>query len=184
MNKKINFKIIVAILFIILSCFVGVCYAFMFEKTDIINNTFSLGNISCSIERTSNGDEVVNASVTNTSEVGVFIRSNVVVNWLSADGYSIYGDQPVEGIDYYIEINNDDWLLGDDGYYYYKYNVESLADTSVLIERAGLIEDVDIPDGYFLSVEIDSTAIQSNPSHAIEDAWKIVSFNGSELILK
>ena len=85
---------------------------------------------------------------------------------------------------HYIEINNDDWLLGDDGYYYYKYNVESLADTSVLIERAGLIEDVDIPDGYFLSVEIDSTAIQSNPSHAIEDAWKIVSFNGSELILK
>lgn len=183
MKKKVNIKIIISILFIILSGFIGVCYAFMFERTDIVNNTFDLGKITCEVERTFDGDKTTNVFITNTSEVGAFVRSNIVVNWTSADGYSIYGDQPVNGVDYYIEIN-DDWLLGDDGYYYYKYNVESLDNTSVLIEEAGLVDGINPPDGYFLSVEVDSTAIQSNPSHAVESAWKVVSCNGNELVLK
>ena len=184
MLKRTRKKIIFLAGCLIFINLIGVCYAYLTEHSNKVNNTFELGSISCNIEEESfDGIIKDNVSVKNTSEVGAFIRSKIITTWMSKDGKSVYSETPEPNKDYIININEKDWFIGTDGFYYYKYNVESKSNTSVLIDEARLLEDVTPPNGYYLSIEIISSAIQSNPSHAIEEAWEVVSFNGTNLVL-
>lgn len=91
----------------------------------------------------------------------------------------VYYISPVRDVDYTIDFNTTGWELLD-SYYYYTSPVGSGKTTGVLINSCALIPDggAEVPEGYFLNVEIIVQTVQaigstdSGDVPAWQDAWK------------
>lgn len=132
------------------------------------------------------------------TEYPVYVRVALVFTWQNEDGI-VYFSKPVEATpilgdgdeiigysgDYTIDLNidaDDDWMLGDDGFYYYKYPVQSDDPTTILINECRQVNDAPA-DGYTLSVEIIVQTVQAvgftdedNENGVIpayQDAWHL-----------
>jgi hypothetical protein len=105
----------------------------------------------------------------NVADISAFIRVAVVVNWMSADGTKVWATAPKLGTDYSIEFESG-WVQGNDEYWYYTKSVAPTLLTDPLIKKAEQITKA--PDGYFLSIEIVASAIQSSPDTTVETQWK------------
>ena len=113
--------------------------------------------------------------ITNTGTAPSYIRAAVVVTWVTSDG-STLAETPVEGEDYDITYaENTGWLKGDDGYWYYTTPVNPNESTGILIDECTqLAEKADCQ----LAVEILASAIQSDPSDAVTEAWGVTVLDG------
>ena len=198
MKKLINKKfIVVTALALLLFVTVGSTLAYIFTKTEPVENTFNPSSVSCAVVENDN-DPVTgaivgnvetkeNVKIQNTGDTDAYIRVAVVVNWMSEDGTKVWATKPVAGEDkdYTISFNlsNDGWIDGDDGYYYYTKAVPAVDDaatsndetlTGVLIKEAKLIGNA--PEGYYLSIEIVASAIQAEGMGATsaQEAWAMV----------
>lgn len=141
---------------------------------DSVTNTFSPAHVTCTVEESFNGTEKSNVQIKNTSDIPAYIRAYIVVTWKDADDAddNVYGELPVEGTDYTMEIpTNTDWVQGSDGYYYYTRPVAVGDTTGTLISECKLTEKVVKPVGYDLSVEIIAEAIQSVPTTTVVGVW-------------
>ena len=185
MFKKLNKKTIIMIFSVIfISIFIGLTggiYSVLKEQSEEVLNTFRLGSVSCKVEESFDGNIKENVSVKNTSGVAVFIRSKIIVTWMSSNGESVYSEAPVFDKDYIMEINTDDWFLGTDGYYYFNNEVNSGSNTSALIKEAKVKDGADSPEDFYLSIEIISSAVQAKPSDAVSKVWNTVRYNGTNL---
>ena len=78
------------------------------------------------------------------------------------------------------------WEKGSDGYWYYKLPVNVGKETEELIESCSLKDGITAPDGYYLSVEIVASSIQSTPPRVVTEQWDsgVSGVNGSTLIIK
>lgn len=174
-NKKhISKRLILVILsaVILIVSLVGVTVAFIIDKTDPITNTFKPSQVSCQVIEESwvNGSTVKeDVKILNSGDTDAYVRTAIVVNWQNEDG-EILGIAPVLGDDYTIDINDQDWIQGSDGYYYHRSIIESGTNSSVLIENCTVTAEAPA-DGYTLSVEILASAVQSSPATAVNDAW-------------
>lgn len=183
MKKKISKKLAFLILgSIFLLSSISVCFALIVKQTESVTNTFELGEIKCSIAETFDGTTKEDVSVKNDSLAEVFIRSKIVVTWVSKDGKSVYSDIPVLGEDYDLVLNENTWFKGSDGFYYYEKPVLSGDSTQELIIEAVQLENADKPENFQLSIEILAEAIQANPRHAVSDVWTVVAYNGTKLV--
>lgn len=190
MKKKTLLTMSVALL---LAGAVGITLAYIFTKTDPVENTFKPSKVSCAVvetdekgtvtENTSNivytGTTKKNVQIKNTGDTDAYIRATVVVNWMSADGTKVWAKKPVEDIDFTISYNlsNDGWINGGDGYYYYTKPVAKSDLTDILITSATQLTQKG-PVGtdntqYYLSIEILASAIQADGMGATSalDAW-------------
>ena len=185
MKKKTLLTMSVALLF---AGAVGITLAYIFSRTDPVENTFKPSKVSCAVvetdekgtvtENTNNivytGTTKKNVRIKNTGHTDAYIRAAVVVNWMSEDGTRVWATKPVEGIDFTISYNlsNDGWINGGDGYYYYTQSVVWDGLTEVLIDNTRVQKNAP-QEGYYLSVEIVASAIQSNGMGATtaQDAW-------------
>lgn len=121
----------------------------------------------------------VKINVGNTGAYSVYVRADVVVNWMNESG-GVLSSVPVEGRDYSMEWNLEEheWFRGGDGFYYYASPVESGQDTGVLIKSC--TQTAEPPEsGYSLQVKIMSQTIQAagftdrEDMPAVQDAWGI-----------
>ena len=80
MKKKITLTIICAVLSCV--CLIGTTFAWLMDKTETINNTFTIGNVDITLEETENLDlkMVPGAPITKDPEVGVVAGSEAC--WL------------------------------------------------------------------------------------------------------
>ncbi|MBQ5837841.1 MAG: hypothetical protein IIW39_04130, partial [Clostridia bacterium] len=62
------------------------------------------------------------------------------------------------------------WEKGNDGYWYCKKEVAPEETTGILIEEAKQLKPA--PEGYYLSIEIVASAIQSSPDTTVKTQWK------------
>ena len=87
---------------------------------------------------------------------------------------------PQEGVDYEINYSKDTgWAQGTDGYWYYLKPVAPGESTGNLIESCKQLPGAKVPTGYYLSVEIIASAIQSVPAQAVGEAWGVtITENG------
>lgn len=162
--------------------------AWLTDGTDPVTNTFKAGEIKTMVDESFSNNVKTNVKITNTGTVegnGVdaYIRAYVVVTWqkLETDGsYSVAAETPTAD-DYTIEYNlvlddnGGEWVLGEDGFYYWTMPVAPGSSTGVLIKNCQLTENAQIPDGYYLCVEIISSAIQTLPSTVVKDEWSSVT---------
>ena len=200
MKKHITKKTIAIIsLALLILITVGTTLALVFTNTKPVENTFKPSKVSCAVVEGENepvesgtvntGTVKEDLKIQNTGDTDAFIRVAVMVNWMSADG-KVWAQKPTlaqtpdatKG-QYFIEFNTEDWKRSStDEYWYYSKPVAPDAMTPNLIETAYLMEGVTPPEGYYLSIEIVASAIQSTPTDVVSNQWGIPVSNG-ELVI-
>ena len=192
MKRKLNKRSVALLvsLAVILTAAVGVTLAYIFTRTDILQNTFTPAQVSCAVVE--NGNDYTNnrleveskgaVSIRNTGNTNAYIRAAVVVTWKSADGTTVYAKAPTAS-DYVIAFSsNQGWTkVGD--YYYYGSPVLPGATTNDLIDSV-TVNNKSITDEqgntYYLSIEIVSSAIQSTLGTSAQDAWNVAATTPSQ----
>lgn len=188
LNKKSMLITSVALLLLVA---VGTTLAYIFTKTEPVENKFNPSKVSCAVVEAggnpvaagthNTGTEKKDVQIKNTGDTDAYIRVAVVVNWMSADGTKVWATKPVEGTDYSITYaTGTGWEKGSDGYWYYTQSVPATDGsnlTGILIENATQLLDKG-PVGtdntqYYLSIEIVASAIQAEGMGATsaQDAW-------------
>ncbi len=168
---------IIAIIAIFCSIIACATLAFVLTRTEALKNTFTEAYVACDVLETFDGTMKTDVTIKNTGNVQSFIRAKVVVTWMSNDKTKVTALKPIDDTDYVItyadETNADtNWEKGSDGYWYYKLPVNVGKETEELIESCSLKDGVTEPDGYYLSVEIVASAIQSTPESVVKEQWK------------
>ena len=145
---------------------VGTTIAYIIVKTNELNNTFTPPVVD--IE----SDAVAGNIIKNGSDVDVYLRAAVVVNWVNNSDHSILSTKPVENTDYTLDLGNN-WVKGSDGFYYYTLKV---APDSADILVLDAVTCPTVTNGnYTLTVQVISSAIQATPTDAVVGAWESVS---------
>ena len=159
-------------LVMILTAAIGGTIAYIVTSTSAVENTFTPAEVKTEINETFDGTVKSNVSVANTGEVAAYIRAAIVVSWKTTTGET-YAVAPVADTDYTITLNTaNGWIkLGD--YWYCKAPVAAGSSTAVLIDECKLKEGVTPPDGYYLSVDVITSAIQAEPTDAVTDSWGV-----------
>lgn len=164
---------------------VGGTIAWLTDGTGPVENTFTPSRVTTTIEEKTDEGVKSDVSVKNTGDVPVYIRAKVVVSWVkTVDGKQEVSSQvPVKDEDYEITLqtvsfgnldssgSTNQWIVGDDGFYYHAPSIAPDALTGVLVTSAKQLSGASVPEGYKLSVEILSEAIQSLPDGAFNDSW-------------
>lgn len=188
MNRNrigISRKYLVLLVLALVSAMAVPIFARYVKQTEELVNTFSHTDRS-QPEISEDFDGTVKENVlVKVGDTGypVYVRATIVITWKTKDGIVHY-KKPVPDTDYEIVLNETDWELDEDGYYYYKYAVPSNGETSYLIVSCRQPDGFEPPEeGYFLSVEIiaqtvqavGSTDVSGDPTKpgtpAYKDAW-------------
>jgi len=162
---------LLASLAVMLTVTVGGTLAYLIAQSETVTNSFDPANVSCVVEADATNKTF---SVKNTSDIDAYLRAAIVVNWADASGDNVYGIAPVENSDYTLAVDTENWVEGNDGYWYYKTKVapfEKSADVVEFITSYGKQNGVTAPEGYSLQVEVLAQAIQALPDEAVEETW-------------
>lgn len=175
-KKKVSLLLVSLVL--IASIAVGSTVAFIATSTEPITNIFNPANVTIDIDEKFENGVKTDVKVKNTGNTNAFIRAKIVVTWKDANG-NVSATKPELDTDYTMTLNETDWFLGDDGFYYCKTSVAPNGSTPALITECKKADSVTPPDGYDLSVEIIASGIQSTPDGAVKEAWGMtVDANG------
>lgn len=184
-------QILVSAIMLILCSIISLAtVAYIFTQTDSVENVFGKGTVGCEVEETFDGGPTKeNVSIKNTGTAESYIRAMVVITWMSEDGKTVTASVPKEGTDYSIDYTDDEnsgWIQSSDGFWYYTSPVASGTSTNLLINTCSLLDTANVPDGFYLSVEIVASAIQSTPTSVITEQWNsgVSSVNGTTLEIK
>lgn len=169
----------IALISVICCIISGVTLAYLLTHTDPLENIFDPSKVSCQVlegedGNTFDGERKSNVKIQNTGETDAYIRAAVVVTWKSEDEKTVTASVPQEGKgrDYSITYaTNSGWLKGTDGFWYYTSPVAVDGNTQVLISDCHLLDTATIPEGFYLSVEIVASAIQSTPEYVVTEQW-------------
>lgn len=180
-------------LLLALGCTVGGTLAYIFTHTLPVENVFQPTEVTTTVVEDFKDGVKKDVKIKNTGTTDAWLRAAVVITWQNADG-QVYGQAPVKDTDYSISYNlsaqadSDKWVEGDDGFYYWTSPVAPEGLTGVLIKECKLAEGANVPDGYFLTVEILGSGIQSKPATAFDESWTSsglkVSSDGTSLVEK
>ena len=167
--------------------------AFLLDSAGPLHNIFNPSEITTTVVEELDGTTKKNITIKNTGDTEAWIRAAVVITWQDKNG-NVYGQFPVAGTDYTISYNESaqktpegKWLKGQDGFWYWSNPVASQNNTGVLITSC--TPNVIPPaDGYYLTVEIIGSAIQSKPSNVFNTEWASsglkVSDDGTSIVTK
>jgi hypothetical protein len=167
----------IALVSVICCIISGVTLAYVFTHTDPLENTFDPSKVSCQVlegedGNTFDGETKTDVQIQNTGETDAYIRVAVVVTWMSEDKKTVTASVPQENTDYSITYAiGSGWLKGADGFWYYTSPVAVDDITKVLISDCHLLDTATIPEGFYLSVEIVASAIQSTPEYVVTQQW-------------
>lgn len=181
-NKKSGFwrrpALVVLSLAMLLLVSVGGTLAFLIDKTDSVQNTFTPSTMTIDIEEDFTDPTVKkDVQIENTGDVDAWIRATVIFNWADEDDNPV---KQVESGDLNITWNNSSWFQGTDGYYYHHASVAPNGFTGILLDSVSVKSDVTLPAGAdHLQVTIVSQAIQSSPEAALEATrWPVKISDG------
>ena len=174
-------KIATVIVALTLTCSIALTgtVAFLVVKK-AITNTFEPGKIELSVNNTT-------GIITNSadSDVGVYIRVKLVVNYQNDDG-NVYYVAPVLRTDYTIEQGSDTKWIQSGDYYYYTQSVTPGNSTTAVPVTVTFKPVTDSEGnetnqyaGYTLTVQYLAEAVQSTPTNAVTESWNAtVDSNG------
>lgn len=171
--RKKNVILLVSLTMLIFTC-IGGTLAFLIASTNDVVNTFTPSQVITSVEESIENGVKTDVVIRNDkNSVKAYIRADIIVNWVDAAG-NVYASTPVENTDYSMDIGTG-WAKNG-GYYYYTSAVEPGESTGDLITKAEY--KANAPEGYSLSIEIISQAIQADGKDAddktpVELAWGV-----------
>ena len=108
-------------------------WAWLQGRTAPVSNTMALGAVTGGVTETVTGGEKTNVAVQNTGSVAAYVRVLALAGW--RQNGALLAAVPREGADYtVVYAQNDDWVRGADGVWYYRRPVPPGGSTAVLIE--------------------------------------------------
>lgn len=159
-------------LLVLLCCTVAGTVAYLVTSTDPVTNTFTPASVTTQVEEKFDGTTKSDVQIKNTGNIDAYIRAAVIINWADANGN--VSATPVKDGDYVIKYDSSNtWKkIGDYWYYTKPVAADSLTEKA-LIESCTPVAGK-APEGYDLQVTILADGIQSEPSNAVTEAWKVV----------
>ena len=187
-NMKWNKSIALVVSLALLVCVtIGGTLAYLITSDGPLENVFTPSKVTTAVEENFKNGVKSDVSIKNTGDTTAWIRAAVVVTWqkynAETEQYEVYGQMPVKDADYTITLKTEDsdaWFIGSDGFYYHKQAVEAGNNSKVLITEAKLAENAQVPDGYYLCIEILASGIQSEPDGVVKEAWKCVEVKDTD----
>lgn len=186
-KRKRILPVLLAVTFV-LAVTVATVYAYLSASTNTVTNSFSADvdpvlSITETFKDNVKSNVAVQVEKAGETTYTVYVRAAIVVTWKDASG-NVLATKPVSPTDYTITLNDTNWFLHTDGYYYCKSPVQSGNATPVLITTCAPVEGK-TPEGYGLNVEIIAQAVQAkgttddDGTPAVTDAWGVtVGGNG------
>ena len=153
---------------LILVLAVGGTVAYIFTQTDPVINTFTPTEAKITVDEKTNNNQKTEIIVKNNSTgVPVYIRVALVANMIDKDE-NVTGAANVPTF-----TPGDNWIVGNDGYYYYTEPVPVGGSTGNLLQSPMTLDEN-------MQVVVLADAIQAMPKQAVIDAWGVtVDSNGS-----
>ncbi|WP_299997364.1 hypothetical protein [uncultured Clostridium sp.] len=176
---SVKFKVLIMVLIVgvfSLSFALNISLAY-FVDNDININTLKVGKIDIEINEDfdpSIGKKEVR--ITNPSKSPSFVRVSISGRWVNPNDL----DEVLPEDDSLVTLVfadgfEENWCYSDDGYYYYKKELEGNATTEMLLEKVIFSSDIDKNSTYKgmeYRVEVKAEAVQSN---------KYINENGEEV---
>ena len=179
-SNKNYIYVLVAAVAVIIAGTAGATLAYLSHQSGLTNQ-FQIAEVSTEIKETFDGGNTkTDVSVQNTGDVPAYIRAAVIIGWEDAEGNPLIDENaPKVDEDYTMTMNlenslstDGEWVLANDGYYYYTMPVAGQDETAILINKC---EDIKFKDhkaaGKYLVVDIAAQSIQAEPAAAVLDAW-------------
>lgn len=174
-------SLIITMFILIIILAVSFTVAFLM-KTSSNTNNLVLGNVTPQLVETFTPANKIkeNVYVRNNGNIDIYVRVALVFSFEDNDD-NILIDEPVEDDDYTISFSNSTkWVLGADGYYYYKEKISPNSITDILVNSCTSIKNyTDRTFNFDVVVE----SIQADPARAVTDAWGISVLNNGNLDL-
>lgn len=144
--------------------------AYLFDKAEIVN-TAEEGAVTIEIEEDFNGIEKNNVQIKNTGTVPAYIRVAIVPIWRDEEG----NPTALSAKDTYtVSLNDSDWFVGDDGFYYCVKETAPTELTPVLIKSCTVNENLtDEYNNKTFDLQVLAQSIQSKPQNAVTEAWGV-----------
>lgn len=168
-------------LILILSCTIMGTLMFIVDKTDEVKNVFTPTNVSTEITENFEDNVKSNVNITNTGNIPVYVRVNLVTYRVSESGTKIGGTATIPPF-----TLGEGWFKGNDGFYYYEEKVQAgKSPENPLIGEPGItLVEYDDVDGGKQVIEVMGEAIQADPATAVQEAWSAVKVNADGTISK
>lgn len=177
-RNKNYIYVLVAAVAVIIAGTAGATLAYLSHQSGLTNQ-FQIAKVSTEIIETFKNDVKSDVSVKNTGDVPAYIRASIIIGWQDEKGNPVFGTPEAEN-DYKMELNlqsasdtdDGEWVLANDGYYYYTMPVAGDKPTDILIKTCkDLKVDTHKSEGKYLVVDIAAQSIQADPAAAVLDAW-------------
>lgn len=150
---------------------VGTTLAYLKANTSPVTNTFTAAKSDIKIDENVENGEKSSIQVVNTGTAVSYVRVKLVMNWVDGNGKVVSGGKLPE-----VALNESDWFVQDDIYYYTK-PVGPKDSTANLLKDP--ITQPNAPEGCHLEVTVLAESIQAAPSKAVTDSWGVrVDNNG------
>lgn len=164
-NKKAILLTALAIASLVSVMSVGSTYAYLKIVNDTpASNSFS---VASSADPSIVDESGAKVSVGNTG-YSVYVRAAIVATWEDNSG-NVLGT----ATGYTLSDKDENWVLGSDGYYYFKEPVASGGKTAVLFTSCTATETA--PEGYHLSIDVLAQTVQAagkdGDTMAVTQAW-------------
>lgn len=150
---------------------VGTTLAYLKANTSPVTNTFTAAKSDIKIDENVENGEKSSIQVENIGTATSYVRVKLVMNWVDGNGKVVSGGNLPE-----VALNESDWFVQDDIYYYTK-PVGPKDSTANLLKDP--ITQLNAPEGCHLEVTVLAESIQAAPSTAVEGAWAVKVVNGA-----
>lgn len=153
---------------------VGTTLAYLKANTSPVENTFKAAKSDITIDEDVTGGQKKSIIVQNTGTAVSYVRVKLVMNWVDGNGNVVSGGNLPE-----VTLNESDWFVKDDIYYYTKPVAPEGKTTNLLQKDSSISEPTEKPEGCHLEVTVLAESIQAAPSTAVEGAWAVTVVNGA-----
>ena len=180
-------KRILVVLLAVLALFssIGSVGAYMRKQTQVVSSVYIPGTVSCTVHETLTGKtEKRSITVENTGSITSYIRVRLVTYWVDSHGDIMYKASSNLNMD--SIYNTTDWIKApNEDLFYYKYPVAPDGNTGdvtadllkngsvITLQRDNNGTNSDTSDDLRQVVEVFAEAIQSEPTKAVTEAWKV-----------
>ena len=173
---KLNKKLLVLLVCVtlLLTCAVSGTVAYLADMSGPVENQFKPTEVDTEIDEVFENNVKSSIAITNVTDenhIPVYVRVAVVGNWVK-DGKIVEAWSLDSSY-----INKTDWLIGGDGYYYYRKVLAVGATTKNLLNDQ--INTTAREDGAHLEVTVIHQSIQSEPETTVESVWNVTVTDGS-----
>lgn len=168
--------------------------AYMLKRTSVVNNEFVPAYVTCQLHEVFENNAKTSIQVENTGNIEAYIRLRVLSYWQDSKGNAVAIDRDPPS----ITPDSSTWIEDTTGSrdtvntFYCKVPIAAgdktpellSSGTSITLETMTKTDDSGVVYVYNQVVEIIAEAIQSKPTSAVEDSWKVTieAVNGVNVI--